>query len=47
MDASMWVAKTGLTAQSTRMTVIANNLATLIPLALRKIEPILDPCINE
>lgn len=29
MDASMWVAKTGLSAQSTRMTVIANNLANI------------------
>lgn len=29
MDASMWVAKTGLSAQSTRMTVIANNLANV------------------
>ena len=34
MDASVWVAKTGLTAQQRRMTVIANNLATLIPLHL-------------
>ena len=25
MDASVWVAKTGLTAQQRRMTVIANN----------------------
>ena len=30
MDASVWVAKTGLTAQQRRMTVIANNLATSI-----------------
>ena len=29
MDASMWVAKTGLDAQNTRMTVIANNLANV------------------
>ena len=29
MDASMWVAKTGLDAQQTRMTVISNNLANV------------------
>lgn len=29
MDASMWVAKTGLDAQQTRMAVIANNLANV------------------
>ena len=29
MDSSMWVAKTGLDAQQTRMTVIANNLANV------------------
>jgi flagellar basal-body rod protein FlgG len=29
MDASMWVAKTGLDAQQTRMNVIANNLANV------------------
>lgn len=29
MDASMWVAKTGLDAQQTRMSVIANNLANV------------------
>ncbi len=29
MDASMWVAKTGLDAQSTRLTVISNNLANV------------------
>ena len=29
MDASVWVAKTGLTAQQRRMTVIANNLANV------------------
>ena len=29
MDASMWIAKTGLSAQSTRMSVIANNLANV------------------
>ena len=29
MDASMWVAKTGLDAQQTRMSVISNNLANV------------------
>ena len=29
MDASMWVAKTGLDAQNTRMGVISNNLANV------------------
>ena len=29
MDASLYVAKTGLNAQQTRMTVIANNLANV------------------
>jgi flagellar basal-body rod protein FlgG len=36
MDASMWVAKTGLTAQSTRMTVIANNLANVNTVGFKK-----------
>jgi len=29
MDAAMWVAKTGLDAQQTRLTVISNNLANV------------------
>ena len=29
MDASLWVAKTGLNAQQTRMGVISNNLANV------------------
>jgi flagellar basal-body rod protein FlgG len=36
MDASLWVAKTGLTAQSTRMTVIANNLANVNTTGFKK-----------
>ena len=49
MDASVSkVAKTGLTAQSTRMTVIANNLANVNTIGFKKIEPILrTSCINE
>ena len=29
MDASMWIAKTGLDAQQKRMSVISNNLANV------------------
>ena len=29
MDAALWVAKTGLDAQQTRMNVISNNLANV------------------
>jgi len=36
MDASMWVAKTGLSAQSTRMTTIANNLANVNTVGFKK-----------
>ena len=36
MDASVWVAKTGLTAQQRRMTVIANNLANVNTVAFKK-----------
>jgi len=36
MDGSMWVAKTGLSAQSTRMTVIANNLANVNTVGFKK-----------
>ena len=36
MDASVWVAKTGLTAQQRRMTVIANNLANVNTVAFKR-----------
>ena len=36
MDASVWVAKTGLTAQQRRMTVIANNLANVNTVGYKK-----------
>jgi flagellar basal-body rod protein FlgG len=36
MDASMWVAKTGLDAQQTRMNVIANNLANVNTTGFKK-----------
>ena len=37
MDAALWVAKTGLSAQSTRMTVIANNLANVNTVGFKRI----------
>ncbi|MDT0618229.1 MAG: flagellar basal-body rod protein FlgG [Salinisphaeraceae bacterium] len=36
MDSSLWVAKTGLDAQQTRMTVISNNLANVNTTAFKK-----------
>ena len=36
MDASLWVAKTGLNAQQTRMSVIANNLANVNTTGFKK-----------
>jgi len=36
MDASMWIAKTVLSAQSTRMTTIANNLANVNTVGFKK-----------
>ena len=36
MDASMWVAKTGLDAQQTRMNVISNNLANVNPTGFKR-----------
>ena len=36
MDASVWVAKTGLTAQQRRMTIIANNLANVNTVAFKR-----------
>ena len=36
MDASLYVAKTGLNAQQTRMTVIANNLANVNTIGYKK-----------
>ena len=41
MDASIWVAKTGLTAQQKRMTVIANNLANVNTVAFKKYRAVL------
>ena len=39
MDASLYVAKTGLNAQQTRMTVIANNLANVNTVGLSATAP--------
>ena len=36
MDASLWIAKTGLTAQQTRMQVISNNLANVNTVGFKK-----------
>ncbi|MDA8647147.1 flagellar basal-body rod protein FlgG [Porticoccaceae bacterium] len=36
MDASLWIAKTGLTAQKTRMQVISNNLANVNTTGFKK-----------
>ena len=36
MDASMWIAKTGLDAQQTRMSVISNNLANVNTTGFKK-----------
>ena len=36
MDASLWIAKTGLDAQQTRMSVIANNLANVNTTGFKK-----------
>jgi len=36
MDASLWIAKTGLTAQQTRMSVISNNLANVNTTGFKK-----------
>ena len=41
MDASLWIAKTGLTAQQTRMQVISNNLANVNTTGFKKTEPFL------
>ena len=36
MEASLWVSKTGLDAQQTRMTVISNNLANVNTVGFKK-----------
>ena len=36
MNSALWVAKTGLDAQATRMTVISNNLANVATTGFKK-----------
>jgi len=47
MDASMWVAKTGLTAQSTRLSVISNNLAKVSTVGFKKDRAIFEDLIYQ
>ena len=47
MDASIWVAKTGLTAQQKRMTVIANNLAIVNTVAFKKDRAVFEDLIYQ
>ena len=50
MDASMWVAKTGLDAQQTRMNVISNNLANVNTTGFKRDRAIFedtDACIGK
>ena len=47
MDASMWVAKTGFTAQSTRLSVISNNLANVSTVGFKKDRAIFEDLIYQ
>ena len=47
MDASMWVAKTGLDAQQTRMNVISNNLANVSTTAYKRVRPIFEDLLYQ
>ena len=47
MDASLWVAKTGLDAQQTRMNVISNNLANLSTTGFKKSRAIFNDLIYQ
>ena len=47
MDASLWVAKTGLTAQQTRMTVISNNLANVNTTGYKKDRAVFEDLIYQ
>ena len=47
MDAQMWVAKTGLTAQSTRLSVISNNLANVSTVGFKKDRAIFEDLIYQ
>ena len=47
MDASLWVAKTGLSAQNTRMTVISNNLANVNTTGYKKDRAVFEDLIYQ
>mgnify|MGYP003312956864 CR=1 FL=1 len=47
MDASLWVAKTGLNAQQTRMTVIANNLANVNTVGFKRDRPVFEDLLYQ
>ena len=47
MDASLWVAKTRLTAQQTRMTVISNNLANVNTTGFKKDRAVFEDLIYQ
>ena len=44
MDASLWVAKTGLNAQQTRMSVISNNLANVNTNGFKRDRAVFEGC---
>ena len=47
MDASLWVAKTGLNAQQTRMSVIANNLANVNTTGFKRDRPVFEDLLYQ
>ena len=47
MDASLWIAKTGLTAQQTRMQVISNNLANVNTTGFKKDRAVFEDLIYQ
>ena len=47
MDASLWVAKTGLNAQQTRMSVIANNLANVNTTGFKRDRAVFEDLLSE
>ena len=47
MDASLWIAKTGLTAQQTRMSVISNNLANVNTTGFKKYRAVFEDLLYQ
>ena len=47
MDASLWIAKTGLTAQQTRMQVISNNLANVNTTGFKKDRAVFEDLLDQ